>query len=649
MDRSPLERMSLQGRDLRYNLLIIASLLFVLPFGVILYLSHHQNGIDIQENAVLVILVLLLIFTGLSLLRRIFDGFGDLSEAMARADAGEAGPLAVRTDTAELREISQSFNRVLQKFERVHADLAQRVLELDAFREMTELAGRTLEVDALLTALLHQAMALTGAATGSVFHVGADGALLHMATAGERRGQKDGGDLDLRAAAVAFFTGGRGGMRPHARSGLGDSPDIPTCLGMPIRIAGDVQAVLVLFRPADCGGFAEQDVARVDLLVSHARFALENGRLHQTIENQSHLLQRRNESLLGEIHARETMEHSLREAQEDSRRYAFIVNTAKDFMTLVNRQYVYEAVSASYCEAHRRRREEVVGKTVEDLWGRDAFPLLRPYFDRCFTGKTVQYQAVFSFNDREARHYDVSYHPYRNRQGEVTHAVVVTHDIHEHVLAKEALQRDSAHLRQTVEGLFQTINSVIALCDPLTAEHHHRTAALARDIALEMGLPQKQTDAVYLSAIIHDIGKLYVPPEILGKPGLLTEAETRTIQSHAANGCQIFKNVLLLPSVAETVQQHHERLDGSGYPRGLRGEAICLEAQILAVADVVEAMSSQRAYRPRLGRDLAVEEIRKNSGVLYHPRIVAACLAVLQREKAPSENGWEEPATAPET
>ncbi len=147
-----------------------------------------------------------------------------------------------------------------------------------------------------------------------------------------------------------------------------------------------------------------------------------------------------------------------------------------------------------------------------------------------------------------------------------------------------------------------------------------------------MGFAQEKIDGIRMAGSIHDIGKLSIPAEILSKPTKLTEIEFSLIKEHSRKGYEMLKDVESPWPLAEIVYQHHERMDGSGYPRNLKGDEILMEARILAVADVVEAMASHRPYRPGLGIDAALEEISKNSGILYDPEVVDACLRLFHEK-----------------
>lgn len=187
-------------------------------------------------------------------------------------------------------------------------------------------------------------------------------------------------------------------------------------------------------------------------------------------------------------------------------------------------------------------------------------------------------------------------------------------------------------LRKSLDGTVETIARMVELRDPYTAGHERRVAQLACAIGREMGLPERQLEGLRVIGYLHDIGKIAVPAEILSKPGRLTQIELLMVRAHARLGCDILKDVEFPWPVAQAVLQHHERLDGSGYPQGLNGEDIILEARILMVADVVEAMSSHRPYRPALGLASAMEEIAANRGKFYDERVVDTCIRLVTEQ-----------------
>jgi PAS domain S-box-containing protein len=211
-------------------------------------------------------------------------------------------------------------------------------------------------------------------------------------------------------------------------------------------------------------------------------------------------------------------------------------------------------------------------------------------------------------------------------------------DITERKQAAVKLLESLEQLRRAVQTTIQVLVLSVEIKDPYTAGHQRRMTNLARTIATEMGLPPEKIEGLRMAGVIHDIGKITLPTEILSKPTKLSNIEWSLIKEHVQLGYDILKDVESSWPLAEIVLQHHERLDGSGYPRALKGEEILIEARILAVADVVEAMASHRPYRPALGLDAALEEIEKNRGILYDSHAVDTCLRVF-REKSYNLDG----------
>ena len=204
----------------------------------------------------------------------------------------------------------------------------------------------------------------------------------------------------------------------------------------------------------------------------------------------------------------------------------------------------------------------------------------------------------------------------------------VLRDITQRKLADERLQQSYRKLQDTLDGVIQAMALTVETRDRHTAGHQRRVTELAHAIATEIGLSQERSRAVSIAGMLHDLGKITIPTEILSKPGRLTDMEFAIVKTHPKAGYDILKNIEFPWPVAEIVIQHHERLDGSGYPSGLKGDQSALEARILAVADVVEAMASHRPYRPALGIDRALNEVSGNRGRLYDTEVVDACLSV---------------------
>lgn len=206
--------------------------------------------------------------------------------------------------------------------------------------------------------------------------------------------------------------------------------------------------------------------------------------------------------------------------------------------------------------------------------------------------------------------------------------------------AQAEKKRTAELLRRGVEETVKVIATMVEMRDPYTSGHQQRVADLARAIAIEMGYSGEQVNGLHLAGLIHDLGKIQIPAEILSKPGRLTATEFSLIKTHAQTGYEVLKDIKFPWPIAQMVLQHHERLDGSGYPQGLTGDQIIVDAKILMVADVVEAMASHRPYRPGFGISAALEEIRKNAGKFYDPEVVAACVRLFEQDKFPTPEVW---------
>ncbi|MGB2906426.1 MAG: HD domain-containing phosphohydrolase [Candidatus Aminicenantaceae bacterium] len=195
-----------------------------------------------------------------------------------------------------------------------------------------------------------------------------------------------------------------------------------------------------------------------------------------------------------------------------------------------------------------------------------------------------------------------------------------------------SLKKTLLKLEKALKGTIQAIALTVEMRDPYTSGHQKRVADLSGAIAREMGMKKQIIQGIIMSGNVHDLGKISIPSEILTKPSQLNPHELSLIQTHPRTGYEILAPVEFPWPIAEIILQHHERMDGSGYPQGLSGDEILLEARILAVSDVVEAMSCHRPYRPALGIDKALDEIKRNRGILYDPDVVDACLKMFARK-----------------
>jgi putative nucleotidyltransferase with HDIG domain len=216
--------------------------------------------------------------------------------------------------------------------------------------------------------------------------------------------------------------------------------------------------------------------------------------------------------------------------------------------------------------------------------------------------------------------------------GEAENDFVVTtfHDITERLELKKQLQRQLAQLNTALEGTLNALSTMVELRDPYTAGHERLVSDICDLLGTEMSLPEEQRTTLRLAALVHDIGKIAIPAEILTGPRQLTEDEYELVKHHVQFGYDILKEIDFARPIADIVLQHHERMDGSGYPNGSRGEDIRLEARIVAVADVIESMASHRPYRPALGLDAAIQEVLSGSSTRFDSAVVRAARAVYE-------------------
>jgi len=245
-------------------------------------------------------------------------------------------------------------------------------------------------------------------------------------------------------------------------------------------------------------------------------------------------------------------------------------------------------------------------------------------------GSIKDYEAAFLRSDGKGVMCLISSTERLACDGSIREYQTIVKDITRQKHDQEKLEKTMEMLRKNLNGVIKLVAQVVEKRDPYTAGHQRRVTDLARTIAQEMNLPGTQVDAIRIAGSIHDIGKILIPSEILNKPGNLSEIEMSLLKAHSRIGYDTLKEIDWPYPVPEIVLQHHERMDGSGYPQGLLGRDMLIEARILAVADVVESMNSHRPYRPALGVQLALEEICREQGTLYDPDVVDACLLVFR-------------------
>ena len=286
-----------------------------------------------------------------------------------------------------------------------------------------------------------------------------------------------------------------------------------------------------------------------------------------------------------------------------------------------------------------------IGALADEKW--EEYEVLR----RRTLNQEVFHSLPMGGTRKDGRRIIISYSsaPVFDSRNRIVATMAVIYDISEKTKLetdlKESLEKTNRILDETVHSL----SSAVEKRDPYTAGHQQRVAQLACALAEELGgIALERLNGIWTGAILHDIGKIYVPAEILTRPGYLSGAEFELIKSHAEVGYEIVKDIEFQWPIPLIVRQHHERLDGSGYPAGLKGEEILFEAHILAVADVVEAMSSHRPYRPGKGVESALDEVRNGSGTAYDSSVVDACLKLFRNgfqfsELPPATPYWKPP------
>jgi PAS domain S-box-containing protein/putative nucleotidyltransferase with HDIG domain len=317
-------------------------------------------------------------------------------------------------------------------------------------------------------------------------------------------------------------------------------------------------------------------------------------------------------------------EENLRQSEERFRGY-FQSGLIGAAITLPDKGII--EVNDKLCEVLGYDREELLHLDWASLTHPDDLAADVAMFDRVLSGERDSYVLDKRFIRKcgATAYCTISVSAVRRADRSVDYIVAVIQDVSERKLAQETLH---TALTATVEAIAATIETR----DPYTAGHQRSVADLATAIAREMGLPADTIEGIRFGALIHDLGKIQVPAELLSKPTRLSPIEMELIKTHPQAGYEIVKEIKFPWPVAAMVHQHHERLDGTGYPLGLKGDEIALEARIIAVADTVEAMSAHRPYRPGLGIDLALQEIQDKRGSWFEPAAVDACVRLF-REK----------------
>lgn len=326
---------------------------------------------------------------------------------------------------------------------------------------------------------------------------------------------------------------------------------------------------------------------------------------------------------------RQERREALRDLQESENLYRIIFNKHAAVKLLIDpRDGTIVDANEAAVHYYGWGREQLVGMRIQQI---NTLPEeeVRQAMERVRRNERCRFEFRHLRADGSIREVEVFSSWIQVYGRDLLHSIV--HDITARKEAEFEAWKAMERLRRALEGSIQAISAAVEIRDPYTAGHQRRTSELAGAIAVELGLDDETRIGTMAAARIHDIGKISIPAEILSKPTKLTDLEFEIIKTHAERGYTILKEIEFPWPVAEIVYQHHERMNGSGYPRGLKGEEILKEARIIALADVVEAMSSHRPYRASLGVEAARREVETNRGILYDPDIVDAFLVLLDK------------------
>ncbi|MBI4301548.1 MAG: PAS domain-containing protein [Chloroflexi bacterium] len=336
-------------------------------------------------------------------------------------------------------------------------------------------------------------------------------------------------------------------------------------------------------------------------------------------------------TITGIIHiAKDVSERKLAEEKvaESEMYYQHTLDSLLEGCQIIGYDWRYLYVNDAVASHGRRVKEKLLGHTMMEMYPGIEDTEMFAIFRHCMEKRARQrMENEFVFPDGTRGWFELSIQPVPEG------VLVLSIDVTDRKRAEEKLKKTLEYLQKTTDGVTRSMGMMVELKDPYTAGHQQRVTQLACAIAQEMGLLEEQIEGIRVAGILHDIGKMSVPAEILTRPGKLSADEFALIKAHPQHGYNVLKEIDFPWPVAQAVLQHHESLDRSGYPAGLFGGQIILEARILRVADVVEAMSSHRPYRPALGIDEALQEILRNRGTLYDPVVVDAVFKLLGEKR----------------
>ena len=310
---------------------------------------------------------------------------------------------------------------------------------------------------------------------------------------------------------------------------------------------------------------------------------------------------------------------SYRKITESEERFRSLSESAPDIIYTIDSTGRFTYVNPAWHRILGHSSEEVIGKYFINFVRKEETPIYDGLFKRVKSERETIQDVIVTLlhKDGSDRFFSISGAPNIDSEGRMIGVVGTFKDVTDIMLSEARLKQSYEKLQTALDSTIQAISKIVESRDPYTSGHQERVARLATAIASEMGLSEELIASIRMAATLHDVGKINIPAEILSKPRQLNEIEMGMIRMHPEVGYNILKSIEFPYPVALIVLQHHERMDGSGYPAGMIGENILLEARILAVADVVEAMASHRPYRPALGIEKTLEEISFHRGILY--------------------------------
>ena len=320
--------------------------------------------------------------------------------------------------------------------------------------------------------------------------------------------------------------------------------------------------------------------------------------------------------------------------RESEKRFRSLSENAPDIIyTLgINGEFTY--INPAIETILGYRPEDIIGKYFIDIVGKkDMYRSIKAFKQVRDRKQTIKGETgILLHMDGSERYFSFSCAPNFDSEGNFIGVVGTFKNLTDIRTSEMELKRSLDKLQSAMSSTIDAISIIVESRDPYTAGHQRRVAQLATAIAGELGLSEERIDFIRMGSLIHDIGKIYIPAEILTKPAKLNELETAMMRSHPAVAWKILKQVDFIPVIVNMVYEHHERMDGSGYPLGITGERILLESRIIAVADMVEAMISHRPYRAARGTTAAIEEIKKQRGIALDTKVVDACLKLFEEQ-----------------